>query len=105
MFSKLRAVLDTFAGSLNAQQRTVLAVLFAASIAAGVIQGFVIRRALRGAAELRHFAGWGWDIRMLRRSFYPESGQHLYPAILQLYVVSMGAMLIVFLLLLRWVIF
>jgi hypothetical protein len=105
MFSKLHAVLDSFAGPLNAQQRTVLAVLFAASIIAGVIQGFVIRRALRDASGLRRFAGWGWDIRMLRRSFYPESGRHLYTAIVQLYIVSMGAMLIVFLLLLRWLIF
>ena len=105
MFSKFRAALDSFAGPLNAQQRTVLAVLFAASIVAGVIQGFVIRRALHDATGLRRFAGWGWDIRMLRRSFYPESGQRLYLAIVQLHVLSMGAMLIVFLLLLRWVIF
>ena len=105
MFSKFRAVLDSFSGPLNAQQRTVLAVLFAASIIAGVIQGFVIRCALRDASGLRRFSGWGWDIRMLRRSFYPESGQHLYTAIVQLYIVSMGAMLIVFLLLLRWLIF
>jgi hypothetical protein len=105
MFSKFRAILDSFGGPLNAQQRTVLAVLFAASIVVGVIQRILIRRALRDASGLRRFAGWGWDIRMLRRSFYPESGQHLYTAIVRLYMVSMGAMLIVFLLLLRWLIF
>ena len=105
MFSKFQVFLDSFAGPLSAQQRTVLAVLVAASIVAGAIQGFVIRRALRDASGLRRFAGWGWDIRMLQRSFYPESGQHLYPAIVQLYVVSMGALLVVFLLLARWVIF
>jgi hypothetical protein len=104
MFSKFRGFIDSFAGPLNAQQRTVLTVLFAASIIAGLIQGFVIRRALRDASGLRRFAGWVWNIRMLRRSFYPESGQHLYTAIVQLYIVSMGAMLIVFLLLLRWLI-
>jgi hypothetical protein len=105
MFSKFRAVLDSFVGPLNSQQRAVLGILFAASVVAAIIQGFVIRRALRDASGLRRFAGWSWDIRMLRRSFYPESGQRLYAAIIQLYVVSMGAMLIVFLLLLRWVIF
>jgi|tagenome__1003787_1003787.scaffolds.fasta_scaffold18378266_1 hypothetical protein len=105
MFSKFRAALASFTGPLSARQWTVLAVLLAASIVAGVIQGFIIRRALRDASGLRRFAGWAWDIRMLRRSFYPESGQHLYPAVVQLYVVSMGTMLVVFVLLLRWVIF
>ena len=104
MFFKFRGFLESFAVSLNAQQRTVLVVLVAASIVAGVIQGFVIRRALRDATGLRRFAGWGWDTRMLRRSFYPESGQHLYPAIVRLYAVSIGALLIMFLLLLRWMI-
>jgi hypothetical protein len=105
MIHQFRAVLDSVIGPLSTQQRALLAVLFATSLVAGIAQGVFIRRALRGAQGLRRFAGWGWDIRMLRRSYYPTSGQHLHPTIVRLYAASMIAMLTVFLLLVRWLVF
>jgi hypothetical protein len=105
MTDRFRDVLGSLLGSLSTQQRLLLVSLFVVSIAAGTVQGIVIRRALRDAQGLRRFAGWGWDIRMLRRSFYPPSGQHFHPTIVRLYAVSTIAMLIVFLLLVRWLLF
>lgn len=105
MIGRFRDVLDSIIGPLNAQQRLLLAILFATSIVAGTVQGIFIRRALRDANGLRRFAGWSWDTRMLRRSYYPASGQHLHPMIVRLYAVSIMAMLVVFLLLARWLIF
>jgi hypothetical protein len=105
VINRFRDVLDSMIGPLSTQQRLLLAILFATSIVAGIVQGIFIRRALRDAHGLRRFAGWGWDIRMLRRSYYPASGQHLHPTIVRLYAVSMIALLVVTLLLARWLVF
>jgi hypothetical protein len=101
MIDRLHAVVGDSLAPLSMRLRVVVAILFAISIAAGIIQGFVIRRALRDAPGLRRFAGWGWDIRMLKRSYYPASGQHLHPTIVRLYAVSMIALLGVFLVFVR----
>jgi hypothetical protein len=41
---------------------------------------------------------------MLRRSYYPPTGQHLHAAIVRLYVATMTTLVVAFLLLVRWVI-
>lgn len=104
MNSQLRGSVEHFIVPLSVAQRTILALFFAIAMVAGILQGFVIRRALREGDFGRRLAGWGWDIRMLRRSYYPPSGQHLHPVIVRLYAVSIVSAAIVFLLAVSWLI-
>ena len=99
-----RNVIEAFLGPLSTSQRAALVVSLSISILTGLVQRYVIRRALRDAHSLRGFSRWGWDIRMLRWSSYPASGQHLHTVIVRLYAVSMLATLVLFDLLLRWLV-
>jgi len=101
---QLRPILDSFVAPLTPWQRVTLAALMGISLSAGIALGLVTRRALRDASGIRRLSGWGWNIRMLRRSYYPPSGQHLHSTIVRLYTVSMAGIVAVFLLLVAWVV-
>lgn len=104
MLDTFETLLSQFFWPLGTGQRVLIALLLTMSVVTGIRQGFVIRRALRDAGPMRRLAGWGWDIRMLRQSYYPPSGRHLHPTIVRLYAISIGSATIMFLLLVWWLI-
>jgi len=83
--------------------KTLAAVAVTVGLALSVAQRWLIWRALVDASpNRRHAALYSWHLGMLRTDYYPETGQHLLPAIRTLSGAGALFLLCIAAILLRW---